>query len=253
MPESRGGHSSPARSCLFWRAIPSHPQPPRPSLTALRPPNSKLRPPLDSEKKSRLLSTCLRSVLALPPLDELEKHTRLSLELPDVQVRTWHPHPSSERGPQAGCAARPTAHSPRGSWSYPSTCCVPGPAPRAMPRQPPSSRAVSSRSPVPEEPGVLPLPGYRTAAGPPGQRGPVPGTGLGVPFIPTQCPPPRHVLGCQKWAQRAGVSSPGSQWLVPQGSALVASGGRWPGSFLWPPPSLSTPGEPSRKDWGPRV
>nr|KAF6426576.1 hypothetical protein HJG59_012432 [Molossus molossus] len=46
----------------------------------------KLRPPLDVEKKSRLLSVCLRSVLALPLLDVLEKHTCLFLEPPNVQT-----------------------------------------------------------------------------------------------------------------------------------------------------------------------
>ncbi|XP_074172518.1 maestro heat-like repeat family member 5 [Rhinolophus sinicus] len=46
----------------------------------------KLRPPLDSEKKSRLLSICLHSVLALPLLDVLEKHTCLFLEPPNVQL-----------------------------------------------------------------------------------------------------------------------------------------------------------------------
>ncbi|XP_054564654.1 maestro heat-like repeat family member 5 isoform X4 [Eptesicus fuscus] len=45
----------------------------------------KLRPPLNLEKKSRLLTVCLRSVLALPLLDVLEKHTCLFLEPPDVQ------------------------------------------------------------------------------------------------------------------------------------------------------------------------
>lgn len=29
--------------------------------------------------------------------------------------------------------------------------------------------------------------------------------------------------------------------------------GRWAGYFLWPPPSLSMPGEPSSKDWGSHV
>ncbi|XP_019513319.1 PREDICTED: maestro heat-like repeat family member 5 [Hipposideros armiger] len=45
----------------------------------------KLRPALDSEKKSRLLSICLHSVLALPLLDVLEKHACLFLEPPNVQ------------------------------------------------------------------------------------------------------------------------------------------------------------------------
>ncbi|XP_029779196.1 LOW QUALITY PROTEIN: maestro heat-like repeat family member 5 [Suricata suricatta] len=46
----------------------------------------KLRPPLDLERKSRLLSVCLRSVLALPLLDVLEKHTCLFLEPPNIQT-----------------------------------------------------------------------------------------------------------------------------------------------------------------------
>ncbi|XP_060051900.1 maestro heat-like repeat family member 5 isoform X2 [Erinaceus europaeus] len=45
-----------------------------------------LRPPLDLERKSRLLSTCLRSVLALPLLSALEKHTCLFLEPPNIQA-----------------------------------------------------------------------------------------------------------------------------------------------------------------------
>ncbi|XP_015445694.1 maestro heat-like repeat family member 5 [Pteropus alecto] len=44
----------------------------------------KLRPPLDLEKKSQLLTICLRSVLALPLLDVLEKHTCLFLEPPNT-------------------------------------------------------------------------------------------------------------------------------------------------------------------------
>ncbi|XP_006152171.1 maestro heat-like repeat family member 5 [Tupaia chinensis] len=46
----------------------------------------KLRPPIDSERKSRLLATCLRSVLALPLLDTLQKHSCLFLEPPDIQA-----------------------------------------------------------------------------------------------------------------------------------------------------------------------
>ncbi|XP_035965371.2 maestro heat-like repeat family member 5 [Halichoerus grypus] len=49
----------------------------------------KLRPPLDLERKSRILSVCLHSVLALPQLDVLEKHTCLFLEPPNIQVRSW--------------------------------------------------------------------------------------------------------------------------------------------------------------------
>lgn len=78
--------------------VPSYPQPLRPSITALCSPNSKLRPALDSEKKSRLLSTCLHSVLALPLLDVLEKHTCLFLEPPNVQVRTRYTCARSPRG-----------------------------------------------------------------------------------------------------------------------------------------------------------
>ncbi|ELW63445.1 HEAT repeat-containing protein 7A [Tupaia chinensis] len=51
----------------------------------------KLRPPIDSERKSRLLATCLRSVLALPLLDTLQKHSCLFLEPPDIQVCTCCP------------------------------------------------------------------------------------------------------------------------------------------------------------------
>ncbi|XP_045634024.1 LOW QUALITY PROTEIN: maestro heat-like repeat family member 5 [Ursus americanus] len=46
----------------------------------------KLRPPLDSERKSRILSVCFHSVLALPLLDVLEKHTCLFLEPPNIQT-----------------------------------------------------------------------------------------------------------------------------------------------------------------------
>uniref|UniRef100_A0A8C5KJB2 Maestro heat-like repeat family member 5 n=1 Tax=Jaculus jaculus TaxID=51337 RepID=A0A8C5KJB2_JACJA len=45
-----------------------------------------LRPPMDTDRKSRLLSTCLHSVLALPLMDTLEKHTCLFLEPPNIQV-----------------------------------------------------------------------------------------------------------------------------------------------------------------------
>lgn len=62
-------------------------------LMALCLPNSKLRPPIDLERKSQLLSTCFRSVFALPLLDALEKHTCLFLEPPNIQVwpmaREW--------------------------------------------------------------------------------------------------------------------------------------------------------------------
>ncbi|XP_072805924.1 maestro heat-like repeat family member 5 isoform X7 [Vicugna pacos] len=46
----------------------------------------KLRPPLDLEKKSRLLTISLRSVLSLPLLEVLEKHTCLYLEPPNIQT-----------------------------------------------------------------------------------------------------------------------------------------------------------------------
>lgn len=82
-------------SCLLWQVVPSHPWRPCPSLTALCPPYSNLRPPLDLEKKSQLLTICLRSVLALPLLGVLEKHTCLFLEPPDVQVQPRRPHPFS--------------------------------------------------------------------------------------------------------------------------------------------------------------
>ncbi|XP_011378929.1 maestro heat-like repeat family member 5 [Pteropus vampyrus] len=66
----------------------------------------KLRPPLDLEKKSQLLTICLRSVLALPLPDVLEKHTCLFLEPPNVQVQPWRLYPVS-RG-FAGWAAQGT-------------------------------------------------------------------------------------------------------------------------------------------------
>uniref|UniRef100_A0A8C7BED4 Maestro heat-like repeat family member 5 n=1 Tax=Neovison vison TaxID=452646 RepID=A0A8C7BED4_NEOVI len=61
----------------------------------------KLRPPLDLERKSRVLSVCLHSVLALPLQDVLEKHTCLFLEPPNIQVRGWDRVPFSERGPSS--------------------------------------------------------------------------------------------------------------------------------------------------------
>ncbi|XP_069931972.1 maestro heat-like repeat family member 5 isoform X4 [Oryctolagus cuniculus] len=45
-----------------------------------------LRPPIGLERKSRLLSVCLRAVFALPPLDALQKHSCLFLEPPDIQA-----------------------------------------------------------------------------------------------------------------------------------------------------------------------
>ena len=50
-------------------------------------PNSALRPPMDVDRKSRLLSICFRSIFALPLLDALEKHTCLFLEPPNIQVQ----------------------------------------------------------------------------------------------------------------------------------------------------------------------
>ncbi|KAL6031674.1 hypothetical protein STEG23_026343, partial [Scotinomys teguina] len=44
-----------------------------------------LRPPMDVDRKSRLLSVCFRSIFALPLLDALEKHTCLFLEPPNIQ------------------------------------------------------------------------------------------------------------------------------------------------------------------------
>ncbi|XP_005877873.1 PREDICTED: maestro heat-like repeat family member 5 [Myotis brandtii] len=70
----------------------------------------KLRPPLNLEKKSRLLTVCLRSVLALPLLDVLEKHTCLFLEPPNIQVRP-PPLPGAPAAHRAWChlaVSRPT-------------------------------------------------------------------------------------------------------------------------------------------------
>ncbi|KAL1767284.1 maestro heat-like repeat family member 5 [Sigmodon hispidus] len=44
-----------------------------------------LRPPMDVDRKSRVLSICFRSVFSLPLLDALEKHTCLFLEPPNIQ------------------------------------------------------------------------------------------------------------------------------------------------------------------------
>ncbi|MEJ1271649.1 maestro heat-like repeat family member 5 [Cricetulus griseus] len=55
------------------------------ALRVLHLPNSALRPPIDVDKKSRLLSICFCSVFALPLLDALEKHTCLFLEPPNIQ------------------------------------------------------------------------------------------------------------------------------------------------------------------------
>uniref|UniRef100_A0A8D1G2K6 Maestro heat-like repeat family member 5 n=1 Tax=Sus scrofa TaxID=9823 RepID=A0A8D1G2K6_PIG len=50
----------------------------------------KLRPPLDLERKSRLLSISLHSVLSLPLMEVLEKHTCLFLEPPNIQVTLYN-------------------------------------------------------------------------------------------------------------------------------------------------------------------
>lgn len=81
-------------ACPLLAVLAGVPFPSQPLPHHLCPPHSKLRPPLDAEKKSRLLSVCLRSVLALPLLDILEKHTCLFLEPPNVQVRTGACTPS---------------------------------------------------------------------------------------------------------------------------------------------------------------
>ncbi|XP_069321694.1 maestro heat-like repeat family member 5 [Eulemur rufifrons] len=58
----------------------------------------KLRPPLDLKKKSQLLSTCFRSMFALPPLEDLEKHSCLFLEPPNIKVWPLAPAPRAKRG-----------------------------------------------------------------------------------------------------------------------------------------------------------
>ncbi|XP_048215211.1 LOW QUALITY PROTEIN: maestro heat-like repeat family member 5 [Perognathus longimembris pacificus] len=45
-----------------------------------------LRPPMDTDRKSRLLSACLHSVFVLPQSDTLEKHTCHSREAHNIQV-----------------------------------------------------------------------------------------------------------------------------------------------------------------------
>ncbi|XP_076767598.1 maestro heat-like repeat family member 5 isoform X4 [Arvicanthis niloticus] len=44
-----------------------------------------LRPPMDMDRKSRLLSICFRSIFTLPQLDVLEKHSSHLLEPPNIQ------------------------------------------------------------------------------------------------------------------------------------------------------------------------
>ncbi|XP_045716923.1 maestro heat-like repeat family member 5 [Phyllostomus hastatus] len=75
----------------------------------------RLRPPLDLEKKSQLLSTCLHSVLALPLLDVLERHTCLFLEPPNIQVRSGARGPSRRR-PSGRASGSAAAHTSEGSW-----------------------------------------------------------------------------------------------------------------------------------------
>ena len=84
-----------------------------PSYRSPRPPclvpHSKLRPPLDLEQKSRLLSISLHSVMSLPRLEVLEKHTCLFLEPPNIQVRAWHLHPFRRGAPGEECPVLRTA------------------------------------------------------------------------------------------------------------------------------------------------
>lgn len=119
-----------------------------------------------------------------------------------------------------------------------------------------STRGVaSSYTPIPEESRVPPFPGNNITTSPTRERDPVPGTGLGSLFTAIQCPPSRQALRLQTRAQRAEVSSlehPGKGWPAPLGSASMGSDRRWAGHPCVPP-SLSIPGEPSSKDWGPRV
>uniref|UniRef100_A0A287DE22 MROH2B-like HEAT-repeats domain-containing protein n=1 Tax=Ictidomys tridecemlineatus TaxID=43179 RepID=A0A287DE22_ICTTR len=67
----------------------------------------KMRPPMDTNRKSRLLSTCLRSVFALPLLDALEKHTCLFLEPPNIQVRLPQGHAGPGTLQSPNCTAFP--------------------------------------------------------------------------------------------------------------------------------------------------
>lgn len=91
-----------------------------PSYRGPRPPclvpHSKLRPPLDLEQKSRLLSISLRSVMSLPRLEVLEKHTCLFLEPPNIQVRAWHLHPFRRGAPGEEC---PVLHTALGLGEHP--------------------------------------------------------------------------------------------------------------------------------------
>ncbi|VTJ63994.1 Hypothetical predicted protein [Marmota monax] len=69
----------------------------------------KLRPPMDTNRKSRLLSTCLRSVFALPLLDALEKHTCLFLEPPNIQTLYRQTTEALDRMLQSFITQSPTA------------------------------------------------------------------------------------------------------------------------------------------------
>ncbi|KAM8784518.1 maestro heat-like repeat family member 5 [Rhynchonycteris naso] len=69
----------------------------------------KLRPTLDLEKKSRLLSVCLRSVLTLPLLDVLEKHTCLFLEPPNIQTLYYETSMALDQMLQTFITQNPTA------------------------------------------------------------------------------------------------------------------------------------------------
>ena len=152
---------------------------PRPSLTIHCPLHSKLRPPLDLEKKSRLLSICLHSVLALPLLDVLERDTCLFLEPPNIQVRVRCPWPLAEKA--------------LGQGLQPRRCAC-----------------------------------------------------LGRELVLTECRPPfqQQQVGELKGAPQA----PRELMASTQGLCSMGSDGEWARSSLWPPPCLSLPGKPSRKD-----
>ncbi|XP_051016482.1 maestro heat-like repeat family member 5 [Acomys russatus] len=79
-----------------------------------------LRPPMDMDRKSRLLSTCFRSIFTLPLLDVLEKHTCLFLEPPNIQVqpalkaRASGSHCGTGMGATGHCAN--LGHLPHRTW-----------------------------------------------------------------------------------------------------------------------------------------
>lgn len=93
--DARGGRCqgmpTPTTRMLLW--LPAGPLRLLPSAS-----HSELRPPMEVNRKSRLLSTCLRSVFALPLLNDLEKHTCLFLEPPNIQVRPCSGMPASGLG-----------------------------------------------------------------------------------------------------------------------------------------------------------